>query len=103
MDNKEYIERGALLKDIYNNPAEAHNERCAQLLEAILYAPAADVVEKERYDHVLELARKMHTWIFSNTYDEQAAYDEMGLTDEDNALLGYGGRVEFSVNEERGE
>lgn len=45
---KEYIEREALLEEINRNRAEAHNERCAQLLEAILNAPAADVAEVVR-------------------------------------------------------
>ena len=40
-----YIDADALLKNINENVAKAHNERCAQLLEAILYAPTADVVE----------------------------------------------------------
>lgn len=43
-----YIDVDALLKAINKNTAEAHNERCAQLLEAILYAPTADVVEVVR-------------------------------------------------------
>lgn len=41
----EYIDRNELLKNINENVAEAHNERCSQLLEAILNAPTADVVE----------------------------------------------------------
>lgn len=40
-----YIDVDALLNAINQNIAEAHNERCAQLLEAILHAPTADVVE----------------------------------------------------------
>lgn len=40
----EYIDRNELLKTINENVAEAHNERCAQVLEAILEAPIADVV-----------------------------------------------------------
>lgn len=43
--SKRYIDADALLKTINKNPAEAHNERCAQILEAILYAPTADVKE----------------------------------------------------------
>ena len=42
----------------------------------------------QKYYHVLHLARAMHTWIFLHTADEFAVYDELGLTDEDNALLG---------------
>lgn len=41
----EYINRNKLLRTINENIAEAHNERCSQLLEAILNAPTADVVE----------------------------------------------------------
>lgn len=54
--------------------------------------PAADVVPAEQYKRLLSAARRMHTWIFLNSYDEQEAYDACGLTDEDNILLGYGGR-----------
>ena len=43
-----YIDADELLKTINKNVAEAHNERCAQLLEAILNAPTADVVEVVR-------------------------------------------------------
>lgn len=42
----EYISRNELLKAVQSNVAEAHNERCAQLLEAILNVPTADVVPK---------------------------------------------------------
>lgn len=48
MADKEYIDRGALLRDIHRNPAEDNGERCAQILEAILNAPTADVVEVVR-------------------------------------------------------
>lgn len=54
---------------------------------AILMNQAADAIEE-----LLKAAKAMHTWIFLNTGDEQAAYDECGLTDEMNAALGYGGR-----------
>ena len=49
---------------------------------------AADAIEE-----LLKAAKAMHTWIFLNTGDEQAAYDECGLTDEMNAMLGYGGQL----------
>lgn len=44
----EYINRNELLNVISTNVAEKHNERCSQLLEAILLAPTADVVEVVR-------------------------------------------------------
>lgn len=44
----EYISRDDLLNAINSNVAEAHNERCSQLLEAILNAPTADVAEVVR-------------------------------------------------------
>lgn len=60
--------------------------------------PSTDVVSKEEYSHLLQIASKMHLWIFLHTGDEQKAYDEIGLTEEDNAILGYSGQ--FEVKEE---
>lgn len=51
------------------------------------YLQAAEAIEE-----LLKVASAMHTWIFLHTGDEQAAYDECGLTDEMNAELGYGGQ-----------
>lgn len=51
-------------------------------------------------DHLLEIAKKMHLWIFKNTFDEYEAYKECGLTDEDDIRLGYGGRFEIEVKDE---
>lgn len=48
------------------------------------------------YSRLLELATKMHTWIFLHTGDEQEAYDEIGLTDEENAILGYSGPIKIT-------
>lgn len=44
------------------------------------------------YDELLKAAKSMHTWIFLNTADELTAYDECRLSDEMNAMLGYGGQ-----------
>ena len=52
-----------------------------------IFREAADAIEE-----LLKAASAMHTWIFLHTGDEQAAYDECGLTDEMNAELGYGGK-----------
>ena len=57
-----YIDADALLKNINTNPAEALNERCAQILEAILYAPTADVapraeVAREIFEEIRDLIR----------------------------------------------
>lgn len=52
-----------------------------------LMKQAADAIEE-----LLKAAKAMHTWIFLNTGDEQAVYDECGLTDEMNAALGYCGQ-----------
>lgn len=57
------------------------------LEDSNLMREAADAIEE-----LLKAAKAMHAWIFLNTGDEQAAYDECGLTDEMNAALGYGGR-----------
>ena len=59
---------------------------------------AADAIEE-----LLKAAKAMHTWIFLNTGDEQAAYDECGLTDEVNAALGYGGQFVAKPPKEEAE
>ena len=46
-------------------------------------------------DRLLKIARKMHTWIFLHVEDEQKAYDDLGLSDDDNRLLGYLGQIKF--------
>ena len=43
------------------------------------------------YERLLKLAKEMHLWIFLHCYDEQAVYEELGLTKEEDAFLGYGG------------
>ena len=48
-----YIDADALLNAINQNIAEAHNERCAQILEAVLYAPTADVAEVKHGEWLL--------------------------------------------------
>ena len=53
----------------------------------LLLDEAADAIEE-----LMKAAKAMHTWIFLNSGDEQAAYDECGLSDEMNAMLGYGGQ-----------
>lgn len=50
-------------------------------------------------ERLLELAKKMHLWIFLHTGDEESAYEEIGLTEEENYVLGYMGKVEVVVEE----
>lgn len=44
------------------------------------------------YGRLLQIARKMHLYIFLHSDNEQEVYDELGLTDEENAILGYSGQ-----------
>lgn len=69
----------------------------------LMMAPVADVETGAEYRELLHAARKMHEWIFLNTGDEMVAYDECGLSDEMNMLLGYGGRIEFTPLTEEGD
>lgn len=50
-------------------------------------AEAADAIEE-----LYKAASAMHEWIFLNCGDEQAVYDECGLSDRMNTALGYGGQ-----------
>lgn len=51
------------------------------------------------YDRLLEIAKKMHLWIFLHSDDEFAIYDELGLTDEENELLGSIDGGKFTTND----
>lgn len=70
--------------------------------EKLKAIPAAEVVSKAEYDKLLTAAKAMHTWIFLNTVDEFEVYDECGLTDEMNALLGSMGRFELKQEADDG-
>jgi len=41
------------------------------------------------YDRLLYLARKMHLEIFLMASNEEEVYDRIGLTPDENAILGY--------------
>lgn len=49
------------------------------------------------YDRLLYLARKMYLEIFLMTSNEEEVYNRIGLTPEENAILGYC-RYEFKEN-----
>lgn len=44
-------------------------------------------------------SKKMHLWIFLHSGDEEAVYKELGITDEEDAILGYSGKIEIKVGE----
>lgn len=44
------------------------------------------------YERLLQIAKAMHTWIFLHSDNEQKVYDELGLTDKENKILGYSGQ-----------
>lgn len=81
----EYINRDDLLNAINTNVAEAHNERCSQLLEAILNAPIADVVEVvrckdcKRCDNCFPIKEKdkspLEGWFCKRRYSYVNPYD----------------------------
>ena len=58
------------------------------------------MAENER---LRKIAGAMHTWIFLHTGDEEKAYKECGLTDEDNAMPGYIGKIELEEQEDATE
>lgn len=57
---------------------------------------------QEENKRLKEIAHKMHLWIFLHSGDEQKAYDEIGLTKEENVMLGYSGqfRLQGESNED---
>ena len=54
-----------------------------------------EVFENISKERLMEIAFKMHLWIFKNCIGEDEVYDELGLTDEENLLFGYGGSFEI--------
>ena len=87
---KKYIEQEAAKKTFCKLCYYQYTGKCK--ICPVDTIPTADVVDGETYRELLKAARKMHCWIFLNTADELEAYDECGLTDEMNAMLGYGGQ-----------
>lgn len=55
---------------------------------------------KIEYNRLLEIAKKMHCWIFLNTGDEEEVYEQLGLTEEENYILGSLGTFEIIVKKE---
>lgn len=55
-----------------------------------------EVFDNTSKERLLEIAHTMHTWIFLHSSDEQEIYGELGLTDEENFLFGYGGQYIIS-------
>ena len=60
-------------------------------------------MKKIPYDRLLYLARKMHLEIFLMTSNEEEIYNHIGLTDEENAILGYSGTYYIKEKEEENE
>lgn len=50
-------------------------------------------------DRLLQIARKMHLWIFLHCDNEHEVYDELGLSDKENKILGYSGRLNFKIKD----
>lgn len=77
----------------------SHLRECAKYDKSEnTFKEAADAIED-----LLKAAKAMHTWIFLNSGDEQAAYDECGLSDEMNVALGYGGQFVAETQKEETE
>jgi len=80
---RDYRQQTAGLRGAAKGLREIDMPKTAEQME-----DAADAIED-----LLRIGAKMHTWIFLHTTDEQAAYDEIGLTDEQNAMFGYSGQM----------
>lgn len=60
-----------------------------------------DKENKIEYNRLLQIAHKMHLWIFLNSIDEQKVYDELGLTEEENYILGSFGKIIIETNNDQ--
>ena len=89
------------LEDCEECPNYESESRCKVMLTEV----ALDLINRQQaeIERLQEIAKKMHTWIFLNSYDEEKAYAECGLTDEENIMLGYGGKIVFEKEEIAGD
>lgn len=90
------------LKDDCKNCPLVEIEDCVTMTDALDLINRKDQENetlKAEVERLKTIAKKMHTWIFLNSCDEEKAYAECGLTDEENALLGYCGKIVFENKE----
>lgn len=110
-DVERYIQINTDLNDEYEELLQVRDHQCDVLMQFGGETGIRQAFERmddywqllDKYRELLKAAKKMHTWIFLNSFDEQAAYNECGLSDEMNATLGYGGRLEIAVPKEETE
>ena len=69
------------------------NEYCTEIMEIQKELEKLKEEKDKEIEQLKEIAKKMHLWIFLHSGDEQKVYDELGLTDEENAMLGYNGQI----------
>lgn len=96
----------AMLKAIDVTPEEMERlKKCRHecKIDCLLEKYEQALAKAKGYDHLLHLAKAMHLWIFMHAIDEQEVYDELGFTDEDNALLGSIGRPMVIGTVKRGD
>lgn len=77
-------------KDEYLLYLEQENEK---LRENYKILKELQMKTNEENERLLHIAKKMHTYIFLNTDNEQEVYDKLGLTEEENIMLGYSGQI----------
>lgn len=73
-------------KDVYYPECVLPNKKAFILLDYITNL-------QQENERLKGIAHKMHLWIFLNSGNEQKVYDELGLTDEENTMLGYSGQI----------
>lgn len=49
------------------------------------------------YSRLFLLAKRMHRWIYYHSANEKREYQKIGLTDQENELLGYAGGLTISA------
>ena len=82
-------------KDLWKQDIEAMSIMNKKIDELYKTIEAKDKIINEQALEIARLkkiAHKMHLYIFLHTDNEQKVYDELGLTDEENAMLGYSGQ-----------
>lgn len=81
-----------LLSDWYAMKQELEGLKMAHATLEVNHASMMEELNKaeSKASRWEKVAHKLHIWIFHNTFDEEKAYREAGLTEDDDAELGYG-------------
>lgn len=102
---QKYLQAIKIIEDEVNAVQERNGRLQAEIAEKhkdLIAAEEYAFTLKQQNARLFKIAGAMHTWIYLHTVDEEKAYKECGLTDEEDQMLGYAGKIEFGTKDGEG-